>query len=46
MKTRVVIEIEHPEDLDNVTECSIIEMFEEAGDMSWTVTVVSVERGG
>lgn len=44
MKTRVVIEVEHPDDLDNVDEDTIYETFVEAGDMSWSITIVSIEK--
>lgn len=44
MRTRVVIEIVHPDDLDNVDEETITETFDEAGDMEWSVTIVSIEK--
>jgi hypothetical protein len=42
-KTTIVLKIEHPDDLDNVNEETIRETFDEAGDMSWIVTIVSVD---
>lgn len=41
-RTRVVLVIEHPTDIDNVTEAAIIETFDDAGDMDWRVFVVSI----
>lgn len=43
MLTKVIILIEH-DDLDNVNEESIRETFDEAGDMDWKVTIMSVEN--
>lgn len=43
-KTRVVLVIERPTDLDNVTEASILDTFSEAGDIDWKVSVESIEN--
>lgn len=41
-RTKVVLVIEHPTDLDNVTEAAIMETFDESGDMDWKVSVESI----
>lgn len=43
MKTRVVVIIEHPISLGNVTEENIKETFDEAGDIHWLVEVESIK---
>jgi len=44
MLKTIVLEIECPDDLDNVNEESIRETFDEAGDMDWKVTIVSIDQ--
>lgn len=44
MKTRVVVIIDHQEDLRGITKEDIREVFYEAGDVDWTVEVVSVKE--
>lgn len=43
-QTRIVLTIDHTNDLDNITTESIMETFDEAGDIGWTVEVISIER--
>lgn len=43
-QTRIVLTIDHPDDLDNITAESITETFDEAGDVDWKVSVESIVR--
>ena len=43
MRTRVVVLIEHPDDVRNIDKESIEEAFLEAGDVAWTAEVESIE---
>ncbi len=43
MRTRVVIVIDHPDDVRNIDRESIEETFLEAGDVAWTAEVESIE---
>ena len=43
MRTRVVVLIDHPDDVRNIDKESIEETFLEAGDVDWTAEVESIE---
>jgi hypothetical protein len=43
VRTRVVVLIEHPDDVRNIDKESIEETFLEAGDVAWTTEVESIE---
>ncbi len=43
VKTRVVVVIDHPDDVRNIDKETIEETFLEAGDVAWTAEVESIE---